>query len=346
MPFKDQSRDWRVPVTYLKLFLQHSEAEGLTAERVLAGTGLQADVLRQSEKPVDFNDTRRVLANVTRLIGPGWHLSLAQRLTIPSHGPLGFAVVTAPDLRAAVNVLLRFIGTRGAWVWLAGSEENEQFVIRVYESLNLGAERPALVELALLAIQHMLERPLGREIHDARIAFAYPEPDYHDQLATSFHARLQFNASGHLLSFPAAWLDEPCILHDAAMHRYLLSRCEEDLRAAAGILPAEVAVRQALLASTNRLPSLAEIAARQYVSNRTLIRRLKRGGTSYKAILENVRRTLAVDYLLHSDMSVASIAFRLGYHDPANFGRAFRTWFGVSPGRYRIRARTERENPI
>ena len=76
---------------------------------------------------------------------------------------------------------------------------------------------------------------------------------------------------------------------------------------------------------------------------RTLIRRLKRGATSYKAILEDVRRTLAVDFLLHSEMSVASIAYRLAYHDPSNFGRAFRSWFGISPGQYRARARTQRK---
>jgi len=339
MPLKDQYRDWRVPVAYLKLFLQHAEAEGLSAERLLAGTGLEAARLRVSEEPVEFGATRRAIANVTRAMGPGWHLSLAQRLTLSSHGPLGFAIVTAPDLRAAVSVLLRYIGTRGAWVWLAGAEENDEFVIRMYETLDLGVERQALVELTLLAIQNMLEGPLGREIHGARIALAYPEPEYRDRLAGSFHAQLQFNAGGHLLRFPAAWLNEPCILHDAAMHRYMLSRCEEDLRADAGVLPAEVAVRHALLASPDQLPSLAEIAAGQHVSTRTLIRRLKRGRTSYKAILEHVRRTLAIDYLLHSEMSVASIAFRLAYHDPSNFGRAFRSWFGISPGQYRARAR-------
>jgi AraC-like DNA-binding protein len=66
-----------------------------------------------------------------------------------------------------------------------------------------------------------------------------------------------------------------------------------------------------------------------------LIRRLKRGNTSYNTILEEVRKTLAVDYLLHSDFSVTSVAYRLGYRDPSNFGRAFRSWFGMSPGRYR-----------
>jgi len=343
MLLKDQSQHWRVPVAYLKLFLQHAEAEGLQAETLLAGTGLQADRSRLTDEPVAFEDMRRVLSNVTRAMGPGWHLSLAPRLTIPAHGALGFAVVTAPDLRAAVNVLLRFVGTRGGWVWLAGSREDDEFVVRLFESVDMGDERTALVELALLAIQNMLERPLGRDIRGARITLAYPAPVYRDRLASSFHAHLEFDTGGHQLSFPAAWLDEPCILHDAAMHRYLLSRCEEDLRAAAGILPAEVAVRQALLASTDRLPSLGDIAAGQHVSPRTLIRRLKRGATSYKAILEDVRRTLAVDFLLHSEMSVASIAYRLAYHDPSNFGRAFRSWFGISPGQYRARARTQRK---
>jgi hypothetical protein len=322
MPLKDQSQHWRVPVAYLKLFLQHAEAEGLRAEALLAGTGLQADRLRLTEEPVAFEDTRRVLSNVTGVMGPGWHLSLAPRLTITAHGALGFAVVTAPDLRAAVNVLLRFVGTRGGWVWLAGSREDDEFVIRLFESVDMGDERTALVELALLAIQNMLERPLGRDLRGARIALAYAAPVYLDQLVSSFHARLDFDTGGHQLSFPAAWLDEPCILHDAAMHRYFLSRCEEDLRAAAGILPAEVG---------------------QHVSPRTLIRRLKRGATSYKAILEDVRRTRAVDFLLHSEMSVARIAYRLAYHDPSNFGRAFRSWFGISPGQYRARARTQRK---
>jgi AraC-like DNA-binding protein len=341
MPVKDQISRWRVPVAYLKLFLQHAESQGLPLTAVLAGTGLDAAALGQSDQPVDFAQTRRVLANVTRLLEPGWHLELGQKLTIPYHGPLGFAVVTAPDLRAAVNVLLRFIATRGAWVWLAGAEEGDDYVIRVYESLEMGAERAALVELALLAVQNMIERPLGRRIRGARIVFAMPEPGYVAQLRAVFHADVEFGAAGHLLRFPAAWLAEPCFLHDAAMHRYLIARCEEDLRAAAGILPAEAAVRQALLANPGQLPGLAEIAASQHVSPRTLIRRLKKGGTSYREILESVRCTLAVDYLLNSDHSVARIAFRLAYQDPSNFGRAFRAWFGTSPGRFRARARGE-----
>jgi len=336
MSIKDHDQHWHMPAAYLKVFIQHAASERLPIESLLSGTGLRVERLMQSNQAVSFLETRQVLSNVTRVLGPGWHLSLAHRLTIPSHGPLGFAAVTAPDLRASVDILLRFIGIRAPFVWLAGAVEGDRFVIRLYETTEMGEERLALVELALLSIQGMLERPLGRPFIGARISYAYAPPVYLELLKEVFHPSMEFRASGHQISFPSEWLDEPCVLHDEAMHRYLVMRCEEDLRAVSGILPAEIAVRQALLARPGKLPGLAEIATAQNVSQRTLIRRLKRGETSYKAILEDVRKTLSKDYLLRSDMSVNGIGYRLGYQDPANFGRAFRGWFGASPGRYRI----------
>ena len=335
MSLKDHNQHGQMPAAYVKVLLQNAASQQLQVEHLLTGTGLEANELMQSDRAISFLQVRQVVTNVTRSLGPGWHLSLSQHLTIPSHGPLGFAVVTAPDLRASVEVLLRFFGIRGPFLLLAGSVENDQFVIRLYETTDMGGERNVLVELAMLAIQGLLERPLGRELRGARIAFAYPSPDYRDQLNATFHPELEFNASRHKLSFPAVWLDEPCVLYDEAMHRYLLMRCEEDMRLVSGILPAEIAIRQALLARPEKLPSLGEIAVAQSVSPRTLIRRLKRANTSYNAILEDVRKTLAVDYLLRSDMSVSGIGYRLGYQDPSNFGRAFRGWFGTSPGRFR-----------
>ena len=335
MSLKDHNQHWRMPAAYLKVLLQNIASKYLKVGPLLTGTGLDADELIQSDQAVSFLETRQVVANVTQSLGPGWHLLLAQHLTISSHGPLGFAAVTAPDLRASVEVLLRFFGIRAPFLLLAGSVENDQFVIRLYETTGMGAERNVLVELAILSIQGLLERPLGREIKGARITFAYPSPVYSDQLSTAFHPELEFNAIRHKLSFPVKWLDEACVLHDEAMHRYLLLRCEEDLRVVSGILPAEIAIRQALLSRPEKLPSLGEIAAAQSISPRTLIRRLKQVNTSYNAILEDVRKTLAVDYLLRSDMSITGIGYRLGYQDPSNFGRAFRAWFGTSPGRFR-----------
>ena len=75
------------------------------------------------------------LSNAERLLGPGWHLTLASRLTVPSHGPLGFAVVTAPDIRSSLDVLLRFMSTRAPFLWSAGTAEGDQFVLRFHEAV-------------------------------------------------------------------------------------------------------------------------------------------------------------------------------------------------------------------
>lgn len=258
---------------------------------------------------------------------------------MPAHGPLGFAVVTAADIRDAVDVLVRFLGIRGPFLWPAGAVEDKYFVIRFYEAMDMGDQRRLMVELALLSVQHLLTRPLGRSLQGAQIAFALPPPDYHEALKSAFQASVTFDARRHSLRIPAVWLDEPCALHDPAMHRYLVARCEEELRLLAGGLPVELAVRQALLARPGHMPGLAEVAAGQNLSPRTLIRRLKQGDTSFRKIRDGVRRTLASDYLANSNIGINRIAYRLGYQDPSNFGRAFRGWFGESPGQFRIRSR-------
>jgi AraC-like DNA-binding protein len=342
MFLKDQflsepASDWNMPAAYIKLFLQHASTEGLLAQPLLSGSGLELEMLSQSDLTVTFQQTRKVLANANRIIGPGWHLALDRRLTAASHGPLGFAAVTAPKLSASIDVLLRYVGIRAPFLWLTGSQEDEWFVIRLHETTEMGMERMALVETALLALQNLIERPLGREIGGARILFAQAAPSYEEQLTKVFHPQLYFNAGEHSLRLPSVWLEEPCVMYDEAMHGYLLLRCEEEMRMALGILPAEVAVRQALLATPGEFPGLREIAAGLHVSPRTLIRRLKNGRTSYQAILDDVRRTLSTNYLLHTRFTVAHIASLLGYQDPSNFGRAFRSWFDDSPGNYRRR---------
>jgi len=305
---------------------------------LLSGTDLSLEQLLQSDQPVGLANSLQVLSNATRMLGPGWHLSLGQRLTLPAHGPLGFAVVTAPDMRASVDVMLRFIGIRAPFLWSAGAVEGDQFVIRFYETVDMGDQRGTLMELAGLSAQGLMERPLGREIRGAKMTFAYAAPSYAQALEDAFHAEVSFGAQQHSLQFPAAWLDEPCVLFDEAMHRYLLNHCEEELLVAAGGLPAEIAVRQSLLARPGVFPGLADIAASQHISARTLIRRLKQGNTSYQAILNDVRKILSRDYLLNSGMSVSRISWRLGYQDPSNFSRAFRNWYGTSPHRYRTGA--------
>ena len=72
-----------------------------------------------------------------------------------------------------------------------------------------------------------------------------------------------------------------------------------------------------------------------FVSKRTLARRLEREGTGYRQIRDDLLSELAAKHLRESDLTVEAVAALLGYHDTANFHRAFRRWFKVSPSAFR-----------
>ena len=77
------------------------------------------------------------------------------------------------------------------------------------------------------------------------------------------------------------------------------------------------------------------VARRLAVSPRTLQRRLREEGTSFKGVVGATRESLARHYLGRSALSFAEIAYLLGFEEPNSFFRAFQRWTGTTPERMR-----------
>jgi AraC-like DNA-binding protein len=86
------------------------------------------------------------------------------------------------------------------------------------------------------------------------------------------------------------------------------------------------------------MPSLESLAERLHMTPRTLRRRLAERGTTYRRLVEEVRRDLACALLHDPELPIQTVAVRLGYEDPASFTTAFRRWVGSSPAQYRRNA--------
>lgn len=61
-------------------------------------------------------------------------------------------------------------------------------------------------------------------------------------------------------------------------------------------------------------------------------------GESYRNILAELRRDLAIGLLSDSGKSLAEIADLLGFSETSAFHRAFKKWTGARPGEYRSSA--------
>ena len=67
------------------------------------------------------------------------------------------------------------------------------------------------------------------------------------------------------------------------------------------------------------------------MSERTLSRKLAGEGTTYDELVDQLRRSLALQYIKAPSVSVSQIAWLLGYEGSTSFSHAFARWTGRSP---------------
>lgn len=81
--------------------------------------------------------------------------------------------------------------------------------------------------------------------------------------------------------------------------------------------------------------SLGDLAAAAGISIRTAQRRLKEEGTSFKAILDHLRREQATRLVSAGEEPIAAVAGRLGYARQSSLHRSMLRWTGQSPTAFR-----------
>ena len=82
-------------------------------------------------------------------------------------------------------------------------------------------------------------------------------------------------------------------------------------------------------------PEAANVARSMGLSERSLARYLHAESTSYREVLNDLRRDAAKSYSSDPSLSIGQIAYLLGYAEQSAFTTAFRRWTGHSPRSHR-----------
>ncbi len=181
------------------------------------------------------------------------------------------------------------------------------------------------------------KRYVGSSWALAEVFLEYPRPNDTREYQRLFASPVRFGAAESGLCFDARFLDSPLNSRDPSLV-VLLERFAEQLMATLPRIHGTAQqVRQQLLASDLSTDvSLKSISKRVSMSPRTLQRQLSSEGTSLQKLLDEVRQSLAQQWLSHQRVSIAEVAFALGFSEPAAFHRAFKRWTGKTPTAYRV----------
>jgi AraC-like DNA-binding protein len=167
----------------------------------------------------------------------------------------------------------------------------------------------------------------------------HPAPPYRAEYERVMGAPVTFGAGWN-----AVQLDESWLTHRIAVQpRYAFGILSEHADALLARLEASKTVRgriEALLLPILHTGEVGmeSIAAKMGVSRQTLFRQLKAEDATFEAVLDDLRRQMALRYLSAQKVSVNETAYLVGFSEPAAFSRAFKRWTGKSPREVRLGA--------
>lgn len=263
-------------------------------------------------------------------------LHMAQLARSAPDNVLAYAAQSCATLEAAVRSGLRYLRLVNEAIEGALVIDGARATLRLGVQAGLPWHRqPAEAALALACL-------FARQCaHDrfafTRVSFAHGRPARLDDHRRIFQCELVFDAPHHELELPRAALAMPLLHADRALHDHLDRYLQDQLASLGGD---DLVTRlHRVLARMLRggAPDVPQAAAQLAMSPRNLQRRLQLAGTSFQAILDDVRRDLAVRYLDDSRTSLAEVGFLLGFAEPSSFHRAFRRWTGTTPAEARRR---------
>ncbi len=321
---------------YLRLIADELRAAGVSVDDWLALSGMPADALERGT--FSLPGFQRLLLDAASLVGePALGLVLGQRAGLGSHGPLGYAIMNSGTLREVLVLTKRFMHLRAGFLALDYGRDRDVLRVQITELLPLGPIRSLVLETVVSTVKQSIDAVAMGACPIRFVAFPFPDPGYLTLAEELLGCPVRYDQAWAGLALPPDALSVRLRQADPEALRLAEALCQRELDKLAASDSTSARVRRLLLERRTGFPSLNTTARLLRMTPRTLHRRLVAEGTSFRAIVEELRYRSARDHLEAGRVSVEAIAYVLGYANPANFRRAFKRWSGMPPSVYRAR---------
>ena len=196
---------------------------------------------------------------------------------------------------------------------------------------------PGRADFALTVALRFARESTGVDITPLQVCLAHPAPPDASEYRRFFHTPVRFGTGSNSLLVSAADAARPMRAADEALALIVRRRLDKVLAERVLQRPGfSGPVRHMMVEQLGKATLTPEAVARALaVSRRTLTRRLADEGSSFRSILDDVRREFACALLQDPTLSIRDVAFFLQYSEPAAFSRSFRRWTRQTPRAFR-----------
>jgi AraC-like DNA-binding protein len=321
--------------------LRYAAAREVDATDVAAAGDVSIDAMDRDEVPITSTRLAAMLdATCETFADPHLALRLPNELSFRRYDALTLAARASSSPRAVLDLFVRYapLVFPALVAETAAEGDDVRLAMRVAgqpRGLGLAVDEYLLAASLALATRGAAMRPVCAWL-------ASPRPPSLEPLFLALGTH-ELELGARDTGFALRRADADAALPGA--DPMLLATAQELAGAALAAVPRRGAFAVVVATSIEKrlaggsTPSAEDVADTLHMSTRTLQRRLDDEGTRFTDVLDAVRQRVARDLLLDRALSLAEIAYRIGFSDLATFSRAFKRWSGLPPGAFRRRAR-------
>ena len=333
-PFQLPSEEelWRQRVGGLCVAPRLIRELGANPYQALAAAGLHESAFDLPENTIPYAAFGRVMHGGAQLTGlEHFGLLVGEAWDLQSLGLLGQLMRHAATVRDALHVgtVYHHLNSQGGVVFLRDHGAVTEFGYAIYHRGVLGARQ--IYDGVLATLINFMRELCGPGWVPSEVLLAHSAPADAGPYRRLFRCPVRFNSELNALRFPSTWLVRPVAGADPAERR----RLEALANAQAQPELIEKLRRSLRVLLLNRVDSGDAVADMLAMHRRTLNRRLRALGTTFREVLEEVRFEAACQLLESTELPLDDIADALGYAGDSPFTRAFRRHAGTAPGQWR-----------
>ncbi len=313
--------------TLLNVFQLH----GFDAHSVIAEVENCSDLLVPYAR-LDVATVHKIWHDVYEISGDGIGFATAAALPPGAFGVLDYLLSVLPTLGDVFSALGEFYPLINSGAILSARREKNSVALELKYPPNTP---PGLVKRATeftfaVFVRRFQEMTGCQSLRPLHVDFAHSSNDRSLADEKYFGAEIRFLRRLDALYFDEQLLSMPLLRTDAALAERLKWYADGLLNGSYRGAKVVDDVRAVLTAFVGSDRTGVQTTSRELgMSTRDLQRKLNACGTSYQAILDQVRCENAL-HCLSDGLSAVEISYLLGFSEPSAFSRAFKTWTGKS----------------
>jgi AraC-like DNA-binding protein len=321
----------------VKTILEVAQSKGVKSQELLNIIALKDTDLEDPLSRVSLDDVIILFQEIIRITkDEAIGLRVGQNIRPGSLNALGYALMSCSNVYEAFLLQKAFGGAIADCAELSLVKDGEVasllFTVK-HDDLNL--VRP-INDMFMSMFWNYCQWITRVDAELIGTSLTHAEPSYVDEYLKVFRVSPSFSSDQCSLIFDTKYLAAELYQADVAMNVLMKERAENlllDVKSSASLYAAVANQIRKLM--PQKKATLVLIAKGLNMSDRSLSRKLKMDGYTFKSILFTVRESLALEYLRDVNVPIIDIANQLGYRDYSAFSHAFRSWTGQSPSEFR-----------